>query len=302
MTGQILSNPGITLFENHQALEVILDNEGRGDGGRCAGLKVWNFDTGLQENFYAGSTILALGGASAIYSRTTNPETSVGDGVALCYKAGCRIADMEFIQFHPTTLYSPDDKSYLISEAVRGEGAHLLNHKGERFMVNIHPLAELAPRDVVAQAIEREIKRDPQERPYVYLSLKHLDPERIKTRFPHIFQTCAKLGIDMCDRVPVAPAAHYMVGGVKCDTDGKTGVDGLYVCGELASTGIMGANRLASNSLGRVHRIRLPLCDERKRVSVFRELSAEYSFEGLAKSVSENDFQFKPEGLKIICT
>ena len=297
MTGQILSNPGITLFENHQALEVILDNEGRGEGGRCAGLKVWNFDTGSQENFYAGSTILALGGASAIYSRTTNPETSVGDGVALCYKAGCRIADMEFIQFHPTTLYSPDDKSYLISEAVRGEGAHLLNHKGERFMVNIHPLAELAPRDVVAQAIEREIKRDPQGRPFVYLSLKHLDPERIKTRFPHIFLTCAKLGIDMCDRIPVAPAAHYMVGGVKCDTDGKTGVDGLYVCGELASTGIMGANRLASNSLAEciVFGYRSVMSAREYQCS---ENFPRETFEGLAQSVSENDFQFNPEGLK----
>ncbi|PKP05520.1 MAG: nicotinate-nucleotide diphosphorylase (carboxylating) [Bacteroidetes bacterium HGW-Bacteroidetes-5] len=247
MTGQILSNPKITLFENHQALEIILD--GKGDGGRCLGLKVWNFDTGRVENFYAGSTIMALGGASAIYSRTTNPQSSIGDGVALCYNAGCQIADMEFIQFHPTTLYSPDNKSYLISEAVRGEGAHLLNHNGERFMVNIHPLAELAPRDVVAQAIEREIKRDPHNRPYVYLSLKHLDSEKIRRRFPHIFQKCEDLGIDMRDKVPVAPAAHYMVGGVKSDIDGKTSITGLYVCGELASTGIMGANRLASNSL-----------------------------------------------------
>ncbi|PKO98096.1 MAG: hypothetical protein CVU13_11740 [Bacteroidetes bacterium HGW-Bacteroidetes-8] len=249
MTSQIISNPKIALFENHQALEIILDSDGKGDGGRCIGLKVWNFETCRQENFYAGSTIMALGGASAIYSRTTNPNTSIGDGIALCYNAGCQAADMEFIQFHPTTLYSPDNKSYLISEAVRGEGAHLLNHKGERFMVNIHPLAELAPRDVVAQAIEREIKLDPEKRPYVYLSLKHLDPEKIKSRFPHIFQKCEDLGIDMRDRVPVAPAAHYMVGGVKCDIDGKSSIEGLYVCGELASTGIMGANRLASNSL-----------------------------------------------------
>lgn len=291
MTGQILSNPGITLFENHQALEVILDNE-----GRCVGLKVWNFDTGSQENFFAGSTILALGGASAIYSRTTNPETSVGDGVALCYKAGCRIADMEFIQFHPTTLYSPDNKSYLISEAVRGEGAHLLNHNGERFMVKIHPLAELAPRDVVAQAIEREIKKDPEGRPYVYLSLKHLDRERIRSRFPHIFQKCAQLGIDMSDRIPVAPAAHYMVGGVKCDTEGKTGVDGLYVCGELASTGIMGANRLASNSLAEC------IVFGYRSVMSAREYQSSDSFpveilSGQALSLSESDFTFNQASL-----
>ncbi len=293
MSGQILSNAGITLFENHQALEAIIDNDLPGDGGRCIGLKVWNFDTGSQENFFAGSTIMALGGASAIYSRTTNPETSTGDGIALCYKAGCQIADMEFIQFHPTTLYSPDNKSYLISEAVRGEGAYLLNHNGERFMVSVHPLAELAPRDVVAQAIEREIKRDPEGRGYVYLSLKHLDSVRIKTRFPHIFEKCAQLGIDLSDRVPVAPAAHYMVGGVKCDTDGRTGVDGLYVCGELASTGIMGANRLASNSLAECivfgYRSVISAKEDQGSNSLLKESIYRYSI-----SVPESDYSVNP--------
>ncbi|MDP3451331.1 MAG: L-aspartate oxidase [Bacteroidales bacterium] len=245
MVEQILSSPNITLFENHQAIEILVSDN------CCKGLRIWDFKESKEHIFLGDNTILALGGASAIYERTTNPSTTVGDGVALCYKAGCRIADMEFIQFHPTTIYTESDKSYLISEAVRGEGAHLLNHKGERFMTEIHPLAELAPRDVVAKAIFCEVIKELSAKnpPCVWLSLKHLDKERIKRRFPHIFRKCAELGIDMTDRIPVSPAAHYMVGGVECDLDGKSGIERLYVCGELASTGVMGANRLASNSL-----------------------------------------------------
>ncbi len=248
MIDKIRSNENITLFENHRALEIIKD------GNRSVGLRVWNYLISREELFFGKNTILALGGASAIYQRTTNPPNTLGDGVALAYNAGCEIADMEFIQFHPTTIYSKNDKSYLISEAVRGEGAWLINTKGQRFMTAIHPMAELAPRDVVAQAIFKEIQncsavRDRDMPPCVYLTLSHLDPEKIKSRFPHIYQKCAELGIDMTDRIPVAPAAHYMVGGVKTDLNGKTSIDNLYVCGELASTGLMGANRLASNSL-----------------------------------------------------
>jgi len=249
MTEQILNNPKISLFENHEVLELILSGDEYGALSRCIGLKVWNSEISSQENFYGASTILALGGAAAIYSRTTNPNTSLGNGIAICYKAGCQISDLEFIQFHPTSLYTESNKTYLISEAVRGEGAYLLNSKGERFMKDIHPLAELAPRDIVAQAIDREIKLAKGNPPYVNLSLQHLDSTKIINRFPHIYQRCGELGIDMTDKIPVAPAAHYMVGGVKCDINGKTNVDNLYVCGELASTGIMGANRLASNSL-----------------------------------------------------
>ncbi|PKP37100.1 MAG: L-aspartate oxidase [Bacteroidetes bacterium HGW-Bacteroidetes-14] len=247
MITNILSNPNITLFENYRILEILKSDN------RCFGLKVWNHDSDSQEIFTGHNTILALGGASAIYERTTNPSTAVGDGVALAWEAGCEVADMEFIQFHPTTLYTKDNKSYLISEAVRGEGAHLINSRGERFMLNKHPLAELAPRDVVARSIFSEIQEqkinNKHKEDFIWLSLRHLDPDRIKKRFPHIFQKCAELGFDMTDKIPVTPAAHYMVGGVKCDINGQTGVNGLYVCGELASTGIMGANRLASNSL-----------------------------------------------------
>lgn len=243
MTKQILNNPNITLFEDREALELILER------GRVGGLRVWNSTTSKEEQFYSDTTILALGGASALYSRTTNPNSSLGNGVAICYQAGCQIVDIEFIQFHPTSLYHKSGETHLVSEAVRGEGAHLINSKGERFMVPLHPLAELAPRDVVSQAIDREIKAVGGKPPYVYLSLSHLNREEVITRFPNINQKCHQLGIDMADKIPVAPAAHYMVGGVKCDLNGKTDIEGLYICGELASTGVMGANRLASNSL-----------------------------------------------------
>lgn len=241
MIGKVLNCKNIELFENHSAIGILKDDN------TCYGVRVWDFDKECEEIFYGKDTMLALGGTSAIYTRTSNPETTIGDGVALAYSAGCKIADMEFIQFHPTTLYTSSDKNYLISEAVRGEGAYLFNQKGERFMKDIHELAELAPRDVVAQAIFSEILK--QENPYVHLSLKHLDPKRILERFPNIAERCRQLGIDITDKIPVAPAAHYMVGGVRTDSYGRTNINNLFVCGELASTGIMGANRLASNSL-----------------------------------------------------
>ncbi len=241
MIEKVLSCKNINLFENHSAIEILTEKD------ICYGVRVWNLETNSEELFLGTSTILTLGGASAIYKRTSNPENTTGDGIALAYSANCQLEDMEFIQFHPTTLYTDSEKSFLISEAVRGEGAYLINQKGERFMKDVHENAELAPRDVVAQAIFREISN--QKNPYVHLSLSHLDPLRIQERFPNIFEKCRVLGIDMRDRVPVAPAAHYMVGGVKTDSNGKTNIQNLYVCGELASTGIMGANRLASNSL-----------------------------------------------------
>ncbi|MFA6335658.1 MAG: L-aspartate oxidase [Bacteroidales bacterium] len=241
MIEKVLSCKNIQIFENHSAIGILKD------GNTCYGVRVWDFENNFEELFYGKNTLLALGGASAIYKRTSNPETTIGDGVALAYSASCKLADMEFVQFHPTTIYTASDKSYLISEAVRGEGAYLINQKGERFMKSIHENAELAPRDIVAQSIFREISQ--QKNPFVYLSLKHLDPKRIKERFPNIFERCCQLGIDMTDKIPVAPAAHYMVGGVKTDSYGRTNISNLFVCGELASTGIMGANRLASNSL-----------------------------------------------------
>ena len=213
----------------------------------CYGVRAWNLVTESEELFYADNTFLTLGGTSAIYKRTTNPHTTIGDGLALAFNAGCEIADMEFIQFHPSAIYTESEEAFLISEAVRGEGAYLIDQNGERFMPAIHELAELAPRDIVAQSIYRQMLKYDQE--YVWLSLKHLDPQVVKHRFPNIYEKCQELGIDMCDRIPVAPAAHYMVGGVRTDTHGQTNIKRLFICGELASSGIMGANRLASNSL-----------------------------------------------------
>ena len=229
------------IFDNHAVIALLQDEHG------CYGVRCWDFNENREEVFTGHNVFLTSGGTSAIYKRTTNPHTTIGDGLALTYNAGCEIVDMEFIQFHPSAIYTPTGEAYLVSEAVRGEGAHLLNQQGERFMVGKHELAELAPRDIVAQSIFQQMKEHHED--YVYLSLKHLDPEKIKKRFPNIFEKCTELGIDMTDRIPVAPAAHYTVGGVKTDLTGRTNIPHLYVCGELASSGIMGANRLASNSL-----------------------------------------------------
>lgn len=241
MISKIADKNNISLFENSTVTEIIVKDNS------CVGLKVWDKLKEEESCFYGGNTIIALGGASAIYDRTSNPETSVGDGVALAYKAGCAIADMEFIQFHPTTLYTGTGETFLISEAVRGEGAWLVNSKGERFMQKIHELAELAPRDIVARSIYKEIQK--QDEPFVYLVLNHLDPDVIKNRFPNIYKKCSERGFDFTDKIPVAPAAHYMVGGIRTDEDGKTNISNLYAAGEVASNGLMGANRLASNSL-----------------------------------------------------
>jgi len=238
---KILENKNITIFENQMVYELLEKD------GICSGAKSFNITDQSNLCVEAKTSILALGGASAIYQRTTNPETTVGDGIALGYLAGVEIADMEFIQFHPSSFYTKEGYTFLISEAVRGEGAHLLNAKGERFMKDIHPLAELAPRDIVARSIFDQMKKSNSE--HVILSLKHLDGEKIKNRFPYIYERCNDAGINMCDEIPIAPAAHYMVGGLKTGLHGETNIKNLYACGELASTGVMGANRLASNSL-----------------------------------------------------
>lgn len=241
MISKVINNPKIDIYENHSVTGLLEKNS------RCYGVRAWNLATQKEELFYATNTFLTLGGTSAIYKRTTNPHTTIGDGLALAYNAGCEIADMEFIQFHPSAIHTDTEEAFLISEAVRGEGAHLLNQNGERFMTDIHELAELAPRDIVAQSIYRQMCKYHQD--FVWLSLKHLDPEMVRHRFPNIYAKCKELGIDMCDRIPVAPAAHYTVGGVRTDINGQTNIENLFVCGELASSGIMGANRLASNSL-----------------------------------------------------
>ena len=239
----------ITIFENTLLLDLMVKD------GECYGVRCWSDNPKLQSKesgsevlIYANHVFLTSGGASAVYARTTNPLTTIGDGVAIAYKAGCRIVDMEFIQFHPSGLYRKgSSQAFLISEAVRGERAHLLDKNGKRFMVPIHELAELAPRDIVARSIFKQMKID--GRPFVTLSLKHLDREMILKRFPAIYAKCKEYGYDLTQEIPVAPAAHYSVGGVLSNNNGRTDIKRLYVCGEVAATGIMGANRLASNSL-----------------------------------------------------
>lgn len=248
---KVAERDNITVFENTLLLDLLVKDK------VCYGVRCWSSNADLTDGagedgrevmLFADHVFLTSGGTSAIYARTTNPQTTVGDGVAIAYKAGCRILDMEFIQFHPSGLYLKDSpQAFLISEAVRGEGARLFGRDGKRFMVPIHELAELAPRDIVARSIFKQMQHD--EMPYVTLSLKHLDPKMILKRFPGIYAKCKEFGYDLTQEIPVAPAAHYSVGGVMSNKDGRTDVERLYVCGEVAATGIMGANRLASNSL-----------------------------------------------------
>lgn len=242
LISKVEADENIHIRENMSVIDFLVKD------GVCYGVRCWDEVNDCEELIYAEHTFLTAGGTSAIYTRTTNPETTIGDGIAMAYKAGCRIMDMEFIQFHPTALYVEDSPTaFLVSEAVRGEGAYLLNRVGRRFMLPIHELAELAPRDIVARSIFKQMALD--DRPFVELYLKHLNPDKIKSRFPNIYEKCKEFGYDMTDRIPIAPAAHYTVGGVVSDLYGRSDIQRLYVCGEIASTGIMGANRLASNSL-----------------------------------------------------
>ncbi len=238
----VKQHKNIQAFEYVAALKLLQKNK------QMQGVQAYDFTSGTNIFFKSKAVILATGGLSRLFERSTNPHTATGDGIALAYEAGAQIADLEFIQFHPSALYIPGREAYLISEAVRGEGAWLLNQQGERFMKDIHPLAELAPRDVVAYSIFRQIQKSGQK--YIFLSLKHLDKEKIRKRFKNIDQHLKEFGLDLTeDLLPVSPAAHYMVGGVRTNLDAETNISGLFVCGELASTGVMGANRLASNSL-----------------------------------------------------
>lgn len=217
-------------------------------GGRCYGVEAISNRSEDIFLMFAKATILATGGVARVYSRSTNPEASTGDGISLAWRAGATLRDMEFIQFHPSALHLAGETAFLISEAVRGEGAYLVNGKGERFMLNQHPKAELAPRDVVAYSIYQELKRSGESS--VYLDLSHLDRDKIVNRFKGVAKGLERFGLSLVDdKIPVSPAAHYMVGGVMASSYGESSVEGLYSCGELASTGVMGANRLASNSL-----------------------------------------------------
>ncbi|MBE6070224.1 L-aspartate oxidase [Paenibacillus timonensis] len=241
LSEQAGAHPNIEVWDNHYVIDLITEEN------ECLGALVQRPD-GQRVFLRGNATILCSGGAGQLYRYTTNPEVATGDGVAIAYRAGAILRDMEFIQFHPTSLCYPGAPRFLISEAVRGEGAVLRNIKGERFMSKYHELLELAPRDIVARAIVSEMEATGAS--IVYLDITHEDPEKVRSRFPTIYETCLGYGLDLtADWIPVAPAAHYMMGGVRVSHHGETSVHRLFACGEVSSTGVHGANRLASNSL-----------------------------------------------------